>query len=336
MTEKMLAVYDDLRFFPNRLRREKAVVTIGNFDGLHRGHRELIRQTDALKNQIEQELSEPVIRLLLTFTPHPQEIMQKMKSSSNLKGGGEPYRKIYTEEERAELVEETGMIDEMVMLTFEEAVMTMEPRDFYEKILRERYHALGIVVGANFRFGNRGSGTAQLLKEYCEQDHLSCCIVPDIAQDGETISSSRIKRLLDEGKAEKAWEMLERPYFVEGVVSQGKHLGRRLETPTVNVGFAEGQLVPARGVYISRTYIDGTMYESISNVGINPTFGGEEPRSETFVFDFAGDLYGQKIRIEFLKHIRPEKRFENAEALKEQLREDIDKTRKYFESGTQR
>ncbi len=328
----MLAVYDDIRFFPSRIRREKAVVTIGNFDGLHRGHRELIHQTDALKQEIKKTMSGEVIRVLLTFSPHPQEIMQKTKTASNLKGEQVTYRKIYTEEEKIELVEETKLIDEMVVLTFDESVMTMEPKDFYEKILKERYNAVGVVVGDNFRFGNRGSGTAELLKKLCEEDGLSCRIVPDVAQDGETVSSSRIKRALDEGEAEKAWEMLGRPYFVEGIVSEGKHLGRRLDTPTVNVGFSEGQLVPARGVYVSRTYINDSMYESISNVGVNPTFGGEAPRSETFVFDFSGNLYGQKIRVEFLKHIRPEQRFESAEALKERLRTDIEITRKYFGS----
>lgn len=306
--------------------QQDAVVVLGNFDGIHLGHRVLLEEADrisrayAAKAGQKRAFGRSLLRRVITFSPHPKQAM------------GQPdFRLIYNERQKEELMEETGLVDELIFLAFETALQTMSPEAFFEIVLQKRYHAKAVVVGDNFRFGWKGAGDTALLRKLCEQHQMQCRVVQRISLEGEAVSSSRIRSLLEDGQMERANRLLGRPYFVEGVVRHGKQLGQTRQTPTVNLPMKEERLVPKKGVYVSKTYTQLGCYHSISNVGHNPTVGGESLRTETHILDFSGDLYGQTVRVELLQFIRPEQRFESVDALYEQLKTDIAHTRSYFD-----
>lgn len=296
-----------------KVAHKPSVVVLGNFDGIHLGHRTLLKEADGLAQQ------QGLLRRVVTFSPHTKQVM------------GQPdFRLIYNEDQKAKIMEETGWVDELILLKFDETVQTMSPEDFFNRILVKRYQARAVIVGDNFRFGLYGRGDAALLKKLCLEQGLECRAMPRIEAEGQPISSSRIRALLESGELETANQLLGRVYFVEGKVSRGKQLGRKMQTPTINLLMREERLAPKKGVYISRTYTPGGVYPSISNVGHNPTLGGESLRTETHILGFAGDLYEQVVRVELLKFIRPEQRFDTVEALHTQLTKDIASAKEYF------
>lgn len=304
-----------------------SVVVLGNFDGIHQGHRLLLKEADQMAAPIlrkpdQEPLFQTLRRRVITFSPHPKLAM-----------GQTGFRLIYSEHQKAEILEETGLVDELILLSFDETLRQMTPKEFFLKVLCERYGAKAVVVGSNFHFGRDGRGTAKLLQKLCDAHGLSCRILLRKKEAGEPISSSRIRVLLEEGEMEKANELLGRPYFVEGRVSHGKQLGRRMQTPTINLLMREERLAPKKGVYVSRTYTEGGAFASISNVGHNPTVGGESLRTETHILDFSGDLYDQTVRIELLKFLRPEQRFDSVEALQHQLAKDVASAKEYYNFG---
>ncbi len=312
----MIRAYDDLGA-SGKVERVPCVVTIGNFDGLHEGHRCLLREADRMAECFAKS-GVKVERRLLTFSPHPKHVL------------GDPDLKlIYTDAEREDLVEETGLVDRMITAAFTPQLMHTEPEAYVTEILKARYGAVGVVIGDDFHFGNHGAGTPEDLKRIGEREGIKVCVVPRVVMDGAVVSSTRIRALLETGDMEEADRLLGRPYYVEGKVTEGKHLGREVGTPTVNLKVESERLVPLEGVYASRTIVDGKTFESISNVGSNPTFG-DDLRTETYIFDFDRNLYGKKVRVELLRFIRPEQKFEGAEALKKQLQTDIAKAKEYF------
>lgn len=297
------------------------VLAVGDFDGLHVGHRALIACLEEMALRIQDKTGERPVRTVLTFEPHPRQVLD-----------GKPFEQIYSLRQKIRLLEESGMADEVIVLTFTPLLMRTAPEDFFSRLLVERYQAQGVAVGDNFSFGRNGSGTPELLKKLCEKAGLLCTVKECVRMMGDTVSSTRIRCLLQEGRIEEANHLLAQPYFVDGVVSPGKHLGRKIETPTVNLLMEKGRLLPKFGVYVSRTLVDGVWLDGISNVGDNPTFGGEAPRTETFLFDFSGDLYGRHLLVELLSFVRAEKKFEDARALQAQLDKDIEYTKRYFDN----
>jgi len=315
----MIRTYDDLGPF-SKDESVACVVTIGNFDGLHEGHRALLKEADKMAQSMSEGGVRPE-RRLLTFSPHPKQLL------------GDPgFKLIYTDRQREELVEETGLADRMVTASFTPELMHTEPEDYVTEILKKRYGAVGVVIGDDFRFGNHGAGTSADLVRIGAREGMKVCVVKRVVMDGDVVSSTRIRALLEAGEMEEANRLLGRPYFVEGPVTGGKHLGRSVGTPTINLKMKAERLVPREGVYASRTIVEGESFESISNVGTNPTFG-DDLRTETFIFDFDRDLYGKTVRVELLRFIRPEQRFEGTEALKKQLQTDIARTKEYFMQG---
>lgn len=292
---------------------EPAVVVLGNFDGVHRGHRLLLEKADQIAKQ------QRLLRRVLTFAPHPKQAM-----------GQAGFKLIYEEEQKITLMNETGLVDELILLTFDQRLQSMPAEEFFYHILQLRCHAQAVVVGDNFRFGRAGEGDAALLQKLCEENEKKCIVVSRKKADDMPISSSRIRKLLEEGQMEESARLLGRPYFIEGTVKKGKQLGQRMQTPTINIPMEEKRLAPKSGVYVSKTYIDGECLPSISNVGHNPTVGGESLRTETHILDFSGDLYGCSIRVELLRFLRPEIRFESVEALYHQLAKDVKRAKDYF------
>ncbi len=308
----MLTIQDTL-MEQTKMEAAPSVVILGNFDGIHLGHRMLLHEADQLAR--EQGLR----RRVITFSPHPKQAM------------GQPdFRLIYSESQKDTLMEETGWVDELILLSFNETLRTMLPEEFFETVLMQRYQAKAIVVGYNFHFGVKGSGNTALLQKLCRAHGLKCRVVEKLDIAGEEISSSHIRQLLQAGHMEQANLLLGRPYFVEGYVARGKQLGRKMQTPTINILMKEERLAPSKGVYVSQTHTERGVFPSISNLGNNPTVGGESLRTETHILDFAGDLYGQTVRVELLKFLRPEQRFDSVEALQSQLAKDIAAAKEYF------
>ena len=296
-----------------RKQAEPAVVVLGNFDGVYRGHRLLLEQADQIAKR------QGLLRRVLTFAPHPKQAM-----------GQEGFKLIYEEEQKIALMKETGLVDELILLTFDQKLQCKPAKEFFASVLQQRCHAQAVVVGDNFRFGRGGEGDAALLQGLCEESGKQCAVVSRRKAGDIPISSSRIRTLLEAGQLEEAALLLGRPYFVEGTVKKGKQLGQKMQTPTINIPMEEKRLAPKSGVYISKTYIGKECFPSISNVGHNPTVGGESLRTETHILDFSGDLYGCRIRVELLKFLRPEIRFESVEALYYQLAKDVKRAKDYF------
>ncbi len=220
----------------------------------------------------------------------------------------------------------------MVFLHFNRTMMQMDWVDFIESLIRE-LNIGWIVVGHDFCFGYKGQGTAVRLKDYCESREIGCDIIPPVMLDGQIVSSTHIRQLILDGDMEQARRWLGHPHTLADTVHSGYHLGRRLSTPTINMYFPEGVLVPRHGVYAARVFLeDGKSYVAVTNIGVRPTVSEENRVSvESHLLDYSGNLYGRQARVEFYAFLRPERKFENYEALSVQIREDAEAARAYFE-----
>ena len=305
-----------------KLCQKETVIAIGNFDGVHIGHRQLLMEAAKLKKQLEEETGTFLKVLAMTFWPHPRSFFKDPT-----------FKRIYDQEERDDLILTTGAVDELLTLPFDKDLMELPYKDFFQAILVEKYKAAAIVVGDNFHFGKDGEGDSFKLKALGEEAGIRTLIVPRVTYEGKPVSSSRIRSALLEGHMEEVNAMLGQPYQMRGTVLHGKGVGHLLGTPTVNLMLDTEMESPKEGVYLSRTYVEGEAYNSLSNVGTNPTFGNESLRTETYLLDYTGDLYGRKITVEYLRYLRPEITFESPEALKAQLNKDISMAKALFEEG---
>lgn len=276
-------------------------VCIGKFDGLHRGHRLLFSEAG------RSGLSVVMITFLFPDS------------------GG-----IYTLEEKISLAGGLG-IDTMVIIPVTEEFMHMSPEGFVREILVERCGAEEVVVGADFCFGYRRSGTADYLREAGGRYHFSTTICDKLMEGGEIISSTRIRRLLAEGRLPEANDLLQTPYFIQGVVEPGNRIGRRMMVPTANIRPAEEKVLPPHGVYSVRVLARGRQYDGVGNLGVKPTIPGENPVGiEVWLFDYEGDLYGQTLTVSLMNFQRPERKFSSVDELREQIRLDTDEAKRFL------
>ncbi len=296
-------------------------VALGFFDGVHRGHQDLVR-TLAYHCQIKG-----LIPTVFTFPRHPSETIDPegrfVGYLSNL-------------EQRATLLADQG-VAEVYLQTFTAQFAAMAPLDFLDQVLRLRLNARLIVVGRDYRFGQRGHGTVTLLRRWASEHGIDVEIVPDVWLHGEKVSSSRIRSLIGAGDVALAGSCLGQPYQLSGTVIRGKGLGRRFDFPTANIVVAEDLVLPAYGVYATRTRVNGRTYESITNVGIRPTVQDQQavPNLETYLYDTHLDLYDQTIRVEFLQRIRPEYRFDSLLQMVGQIRQDLEQVRDWHRNCEQ-
>jgi len=274
-------------------------VAIGTFDGVHLGHREVIAGAETV----------------ITFDPHPQSVVAP---------GTQP-RLLTTLDRKAELVESLG-VEELVVIPFDGEFAARSAQDFVDHVLVERVAATHVSVGENFRFGHKAQGDAQLL---AGDARFETRTVPLLEVDGEVVSSSHIRGLLAGGAVQYADELLGAPFSVDGEVQHGDKRGRTLGFPTANLVPRPGFVVPGHGVYACRVQLpDGTQVAAATNVGVRPQFvTGRGELIEAFLIDWSGDLYGEKIRIEFLRRLRGERRFDSVDALVEQMGRDVDEAR---------
>ena len=290
------------------------VLALGFFDGVHEGHATLLRRT-ALRAQ-EKGLEAAV----LTFDVHPDILVS-----------GKPVALINSPEDRRELIRREFGIDTVLQLHFDRALMQMPWERFLDWV-REEYAAAHLVCGHDFTFGWRGEGNPQRLREYCEKNGLGCDVMPEVCLDGASVSSTRIRGLLLEGRLEEANRLLGHPHVLTGIVCHGRHLGSTIGFPTANLTFAPGVLVPAHGVYVGRLELEGEkeLKYAVTNVGVRPTVDDSGAVTvESYIPDYSGDLYGKRARLEFLAFLRPERRFASLEDLQAQIGKDAEKVRSW-------
>lgn len=272
---------------------------LGSFDGLHLGHRQVIGNT----------LSAPGLRpAVITFQQNPSVSLQK-----------KPVPLLTTNEQKLALLEEMGV--EVVYLLSFDRIRDMEPEDFVEALYRVcRVRALS--CGFNFRFGKNGRGDAGLLKELCREKGISLSVTPPVSVAGETVSSTRIRACLEQGDVQQAGQLLGRPFGYDFEVTHGRQLGRTWGTPTINQPFPAGYVLPRFGVYASLVEVEGQKYYGVTNIGVKPTVGSDCALSETWIPEFSGDLYGKKVPVELLDFIRPERKFDSLDQLKNEILEN--------------
>lgn len=290
---------------------EPTVISLGKFDGLHRGHERLLEYLAMKKKQ-------GLRTVIFTFDAPP---VQKLDAKSRIKV-------LTTNEEKQRLFLQRG-IDCLIECPFTEELRHMEPEDFVEMLVK-RLQVKGMAVGTDFHFGYNRRGDFRLLQSLAETYGYEVEIVEKVRENGRDISSTYVREEIACGHMEEANRLLGYSYFVQGTVVHGKEIGRTLNIPTLNLLPPEEKLLPPFGVYVTRTIIDGRAYGGITNVGCKPTIAGVNPTGvETHLFDFQEMVYGKEIKVEFLHSVRQEKKFHSLDELKAQMEKDIIFGRKY-------
>jgi len=288
-------------------------ITIGNFDGVHRGHQEILRQV------VEIARGEGWRSAAVTFHPHPTKLVAPERAP----------RLLTTPEQRARLIEQRG-IDEVLILPFDSGIAHLAPEDFVREILVDKLKTRAVLVGDNFRFGYRAAGNVDTLEELGGMYSFETDVVPPVTWRKRIISSSAIRSAILEGHVSLACRMLGRPYALEGTVVHGAGIGTRQTVPTLNLQ-TDAEVLPKTGVYVTRTRDPETarQWPSITNVGYRPTFNGHGLTIETYLLAPLGDAAPSEISVEFLRWVREERKFDSADALKAQILRDAARANAY-------
>jgi riboflavin kinase / FMN adenylyltransferase len=323
-------------------------VALGNFDGVHQGHRQVIGQVLAQESSRDCQThsvgaktlgcsgyrskpidpsgdpsdSQPIYTTVVTFDPHPQEFFS-----------GQPRTLLTPRAEKAEQIEAMG-VDQLVLLPFDRDLAQLEPQAFVEEILVHQLQAKRIGVGQDFCFGRKRAGTAIDLRAIAANYGIETTIVPLYILDGGRVSSSNIRQALTRGDLETAHRLLGRPYSLTGTVVEGQQLGRTLGFPTANLQLPPEKFLPGWGVY--SVWVDGFSFQSqpgVMNIGCRPTVSGDRPTVEVYLLDWSGDLYGQTLTVRFAHFLRPEAKFDSLDALKAQIQQDCETAKSMMSNG---
>lgn len=289
-----------------------SAVALGNFDGLHIGHMELIKRV------VRYAKENSLVSVVYTFHSHPNTL----KKNST-------FKLIMSNEQKADLLEAAG-VDILYLERFDNAFMHKTPEQFVSGVLKQKLNASYIEAGFNYRFGYKGMGNADLLCELCGQQGIACDIVPPISIGDEPVSSTGIRELICTGEVDKAAKALGRAFELSGEVISGKRLGRTMGFPTANMLPSKQLIIPENGVYITTTMVDDKTYNCITNIGTAPTIGPGQKMVETHLLDYEGDLYGKHLTVSFHKRLRGETRFNGIDELKQQIHRDSLEARGYF------
>ena len=290
------------------------VLTLGVFDGLHLGHQLIIRTV------VERAKETGAVPTVITFDPHPRAVLHPESAPPLLQ----------TLDQKVEGFGVLG-IQQTIVIRFDVEFSQIRAEDFLANVVKERLHAKEVYLGCGFAFGHEREGNIELLRHSSKRLGFFADEVPEVRVHNQRISSSRVRQLLSEGRVNLARRLLGRPYGVEGLVEHGAERGRSLGFPTANL-HPKNRVIPRHGVYVTGTLIDGQWHRSLTNVGVRPTFDSTtEPSVETFVIDWAGNLYGDVVRVRFLHRLRDEKKFGSVGELKNQIEQDVSRARSYFE-----
>ena len=305
---------NNIKLFKKRFPEVSLSATIGNFDGMHLGHKAILEKVK--KNAKEKNLSTLVI-----FTePHAAEYFSKVNNTS-------PPPRIIPWRDKLRLISENG-IDFCMLLRFDESLKSMTPKQFTEKILEE-LQIKSLTIGDDFKFGKDRKGDYQFLKNWGDSLGIEIHKTDTIKVDDQRVSSTRIREALISNNFETANAMLDWHYSYSGKVVYGNQLGAQLGIPTANLWLPKNKL-PISGVYIVKSFLGNKEFKGIANMGIRPTIGGESPVLEVHLLNFSENIYGKKLTVEFIKKVREEKKFKNLDALKDQIFKDISTAESYF------
>ncbi len=301
----MLAEQELSQFTPAK----DMLVTVGVFDGVHLGHQHLIARLE--DEARERGLGSAVV----TFRQHPRDVLGLTD--------GLPY--LTSPDEKLCLLKEQG-VDAVVMLTFDEDLARLDAPSFVA-LLKKYLRMKGLVVGADFALGRGREGSPEALRKMGESDGFSVTVVSQLEVDGEVVSSTAIRKALADGDMDRVVKLTGRPFTVSGRIVPGTGLGRQLGLPTVNQDFNANRALPGDGVYATVTHVNGTAFQSVTNIGHRPTFHGRRRTVETHLLDYSGDLYGRDLTVDIIERLRAEKRFQSPDELKKQIARDIQKGR---------
>ena len=297
---------------------KERVIALGFFDGVHLGHAALLRRT------VAEAARRGVTPAVFTFDRPPKEVVT-----------GVPCPLIASPEDRRGLLERQFGIRDIIMVPFDDEMRTTAWDDFITRILVGRYHAVHLVAGHDHHFGHKNQGTPELLAAKCAELGLGCDIIPKVELDGITVSSTYIRNLVGMGQLERANRFLGHPHVLTQEVRHGRRIGHTIGVPTVNLVAPPHVLVPSHGVYVTRVFLpSGESYPAVTNVGTRPTVNnGTDVTVEPWLLGFDGDLYGQRVRVEFFQHIRDEIRFDSLDSLRLQIQKDARFTLDFFENA---
>ena len=296
---------------------KERVIALGFFDGVHLGHAALLRRT------VEEAQKRGATPAVFTFDRPPKEVVT-----------GIPCPLIASPEDRRGLMERLFGIRDVLMVPFDDEMRTTAWDDFITDILVKRFHAVHVVAGHDHHFGHKNAGTPELLAQKCREIGIGCDIIPKVEVDGITVSSTYIRRLVEMGQMERAGRFLGHPHVLTQEVRHGRRIGHTIGVPTVNLVVPPHVLVPSHGVYVTRVHLpSGTSYPAVTNVCTRPTVKNDmDVTVEPWLLGSEGDLYGQRVRVEFFKHLRDEIRFDSLDALRTQIQKDAAATARYFET----
>lgn len=294
--------------------KEKTIYALGFFDGVHLGHQMLLA---ACRHLAEQNNCQSGV---VTFASHPDALVS----------GAAPGL-LNTSADRQRILAAYG-VDALLELPFDQEMMATPWLVFLQQLVK--FGAAGFVCGEDFRFGAKGEGSAEKLATFCEEQNLPYIVVAEQVIDGEKISSSRIRTLLEQGNVEQANRLLGHPHMLTGTVVSGQQLGRTISFPTANLVLPEGLLIPKFGVYACQVSIDDELdYAAVANIGIRPTVNGTEPLMELHLLDFEGDLYGKELLVTLHAFLRPEQKFDSLAQLQAEIQKNVQQTRNFFEKS---
>ena len=298
---------------PRPARWSHPVLALGNFDGVHRGHRKIL---DRLRRVASERMATSVV---MTFDPHPPRIVRPDKAP----------RLLMTTAQKLEAISAAG-VHGTAVVRFTPAMSQWDPETFVKTVLVDWLHVSEVWVGANFLFGRDRAGTFSLLRTLGTRFGFNAEKIDPVRYKDFVVSSTRIRRLISEARVDEAGALLGRQYFIDGTVVTGAQRGRTIGFPTANVE-TENELLPAHGVYATTATIDGVVYPSVTNIGVRPTVDDSGRVSiETHLFDFSRDVYGAAVRVGFVQRLRDERKFESLDALRLQIADDTARARVLF------
>jgi len=297
--------------------RKQSVVTIGNFDGVHRGHQKI------LQGVVERAKKDDLLAAVLTFYPHPARVLRPDAAPGLLA----------TLQQRLAAFNRAG-IDAALVMRFDAELAKVSAEDFVQRFLVDAMRARAVLVGANFRFGHRQAGDVSLLTELGSQFGFEVEVVPPLVEGGIVVSSTAIRQAVREGRMDDAQKLLGRPFALDGEIRPGTGQGRKLVVPTLNLA-TEQEVMPMNGVYATETAVGDKVYRSATNVGVRPTFDGTRLAIESHLFDFDESLTGGAMEVRFCKRLRDEQKFASPGELREQVLKDIEEAKAYFATEAQ-
>lgn len=291
---------------------EPTALALGNFDGIHKGHQELISKA------VRAAKRHGIKSAVFTFSNHPR----------NSIAGQKPVKNILSREEKAALIENMG-VDYLFDIEFTEDIQTMSAEAFIKDLLLGKFNAAETFCGFNYRFGYKAAGNVKMLKAYAKELGFTANEMHPVTVDGEVVSSTLIRGLIKSGEVDECYKYLGRNYDIGGEVVVGNRLGKSIGFPTSNIQIDESMVTPPNGVYITYCIYNGTKYPSITNVGVKPTIGEYKKNMETHIFNFDKELYGKHIKVEFIKMTRDEVKFGSVEELSQQIAKDCQQAKEY-------